>query len=141
MVLGVLLAIAGIGILSALMFNAAVYALPVVVGIWTLQQVLAHGVGSIGAVILGLAAGATVYGAGHVALETSRSPALRLMVRLLFVVPAMIVGYSVALSLLRIGMDDTLWARLLAGVGGLVTGGSVALRLGTLVESGDRTAS
>ena len=129
MIIGLLVAAAGVGVLSALLFNAAVYALPVVVGIWTLQQVIALGGGAVGGIASGMLAGAVIYAVGHVVFEDSRSEPLRIAITVLFVVPAILAGYNLAAALLLIGMAPGFWAQVLAGMGALVVGASALARL------------
>ncbi len=129
MIVGVVLAAAGVAVLSALLFNAAVYALPVVIGIWVLQQALAWHVGSIGAIALAIAAGALIYAAGHSVFETCASRKIRFTVAAIFAVPAIFAGYAFAAALLRIGLTSAFWLHALAGLGAFVVGGTTLYRL------------
>lgn len=135
MIFSLLLALAGVGVLCALVFNAAVYALPVVLGIWVLQQALQWGMGSVGGIALGLGTGAFTYAAGHLVFETNRSMTLRLVVAMMFVLPAIVAGYSFALALLGIGLHSGFWLHSLAGVGGLIVGVTTLARL---IGAGER---
>lgn len=129
MILGLIFAIAGIGILAALVFRAAIYALPVAIGIWVLQQAIAFGLHALNAIVLAILAGALMYGIGHVVFETSRSVALRTAVAALFVVPAVLAGYALASALLTPVIDSPLLRDVLAGCGGAVVGGATLARL------------
>jgi hypothetical protein len=129
MIAGVVLAIAGVGVLAALMFNAAIYALPVVVGIWVLQQALQNGAGSVSAIGLGIVAGALTYALGHHVFENHRFERLRLVVAVAFIVPAVFAGYSLSLVLLRIGLAPSIWSYMLAGFGGIAVGATTFARL------------
>lgn len=129
MIVSLLFAIAGVGVLSALMFNAAIYALPVVTGIWVLQRGLAAGLGAPASIACGIAVGALIYAAGHLVFERSRSPQLRLAVAVLFVVPAVLAGYSLTSALLGMAVSSYLWAEELAALGGLAVGAAAFVRL------------
>lgn len=129
MVVSLLFAVAGIGVLSALMFKAAIYALPVVTGIWVLQRGLATGLGGPASIGCAIAVGALIYAAGHLVFERSRSTQLRLIVAVLFVVPAVLAGYSLTLGLLGVAISCTLWAEELGALGGLAVGAAAFVRL------------
>jgi len=129
MIFSVLLAVVGVGILAALLFNAAVYALPVVVGVWTLQQAIAHGSGAVSAIVLAIIAGAAVYAAGHFVFETNTSRGVRLAVALLFAIPALLAGYELALTLFHIGLASSIWLNAFAALGGLFVAACTVGRL------------
>ncbi len=129
MVFGLLMTVLGVGALCVLLYNAAVYALPVGLGIWAGYQLMQWGVGSITAIICGFAVGGIVYGIGHTVLVTSRSNPLRIAVVIAFVVPAIVAGYGAALDLSAMGFTSSFWQHALAMLGGAAAGGATFARL------------
>jgi hypothetical protein len=101
-IIGILLNVAGLGACCWTLFTLAVYALPffigMTVGIFTYQI----GIGLIGAIVIGFFAGALGLLAGQYIFSVARSPIIRLLVALLFAVPAACAGYSVTFGLAQV---------------------------------------
>ena len=108
-IIGVLLNIVGLGIFCWVLFTLAVYALPffagVTAGIYSFQV----GAGPFGAIVIGFAAAGLTPAAGQYAFSVARSRFVRLVIVLLFAVPAARAGYDVTLAFAHIGRR---WARM-----------------------------
>ena len=129
MVFGLLMTVLGIGALCVLLYSAAVYALPVGLGIWVGYQLMQWGAGSATAIIGGLVVGGIVFGIGHTVLASSRSGPLRVAIIVAFVVPAVFAGYGAALDLSAMGFASEFWQHALAVLGGFAVGGTTLARL------------
>jgi len=123
------LSIAALGMLCILLYNLAVYALPVLLGIAT--GILAHeiGLGVIGGILTGFLVAGLVFAIGQVIFTSSRSPAIRLAVALLFAVPAAVGGYQIVFQILELGDVATLWRHVLSAAGALAAAGTAIARL------------
>src|ERR1700694_5419144 len=89
----------GIGALCVLVCRLAIDALPAfaacTAGFWAYDT----GAGPIGAIMVGLIAGASTLAAGRLVFDSTRSGAVRVIVALLFAAPAALAGYHVVLGL------------------------------------------
>lgn len=129
MVVGLLLAIAGIGAICALIYRAAVYALPLAVGVWAGFAVLHAGSGPLLAVAIGFVAGAILFGIGQSVWDSSFPKPVRNAVALLFVVPAMWTGYCASQQIVELVTLPSAWSYVLAVVGAVVVGIAAFARL------------
>ena len=131
MILGVIFSLIGICMLVALMFNMAVFALPLFTGATAGRLAYETGAGWLGAIFVGLIAAAATLGAGQVILAFTKSTTVRLAIMALFAAPAAFAGYHVVLGLTHIGGAHGLWQTLMAGIGGLIIAGAALTRLAT----------
>jgi hypothetical protein len=76
-------------------FALAVNALPSCVGVTAGFAAYHSGSGEIGAILVGLIAGAFTFAAGQIAVAAFRSPLIRIAIALVFAVPAAIAGYII----------------------------------------------
>ena len=129
MVLGVVFSLLGIGMLVALMFNMAILALPLFVAVAAGRFAYDTGSRALGAIAVGLVAGAAALGVGQLVLILTRSTIVRLAVALAFATPAAIAGYGVVLDLTRMGGAHGVWPSILAGTGAVIIGIAAARRL------------
>lgn len=129
MVFSLLLMVFGIGALCVLMYNAAVYALPMAIGVEVAFWAIHAGAGSVGGVTVGLVAGVGTFLLGQVVFSTTRSDLVRLGVALVFVVPAIMAGYTALLEIAAWVMTSGLWRHVFAVVGTIFVGGTALLRL------------
>ena len=104
LITGIVLSIFGIGSLCWLMFTLAVYALPFFAGMSAGLAAYHSGAGVIGALVVGVAAGAVTLIAGQFIFATVTSPLLRGLIALLFAAPATVAGYHATLALARLGV-------------------------------------
>ncbi|WP_275185361.1 hypothetical protein [Bradyrhizobium sp. CSA112] len=121
-VIGILLNIAGLGFLCWALFVLAVYALPFFVGTTAGIYTYRTGIGPIGAVVIGFVAAAFGLMTGQYIFSVTRSPAVRLVIALLFAAPAAFAGYNVTFSLGNIGAVPQWWREAFALVGAVVVG-------------------
>lgn len=131
MVLGVIFSLAGIYILIALMFNMAVFALPLFAGVSAGRFAYDTGAGWLGAILVGLLAGALTLGVGQLVLAATKSNLVRLAIAVSFAAPAAFAGFHVVLGLSRIGGAHGPWQPIFAGVGAVVVAGAALVRLAT----------
>ena len=99
LIIGIILAFVGLAYLCWLLFALAVYALPFFAGLSAGLAAYHSGSGPIGAIIVGVVAGAVTVLLGQVAFAIVRSPLIRATVALLFAVPAALAGYHAVLGL------------------------------------------
>ena len=93
------------------------------VGIYSFQV----GAGPFGAIVVGFVAGSTTLVAGQFAFSVARSPIVRLVVGLLFALPAACAGYDVTLAFAHIPSEW--WRAAFAVVGAITVGGTAWARM------------
>jgi len=101
LIIGIILTFVALAYLCWLLFALAVYALPFFAGLSAGLAAYHSGAGPIGAIIVGVVAGAVTLLLGQVAFATVRSPLVRDTIALLFAAPAALAGYHAALALHR----------------------------------------
>lgn len=129
MIAVVLLSVALIAGMCALAYILAVYALPFVLGVQAARFAYATGSGLIGAGLVGLLVGATAYGLLLFAFASLHSPILRLIMALVFAVPAAIAGYALVHGVTREAVPSEVWRQVFCIIGGSFVGVSALLRL------------
>ncbi len=88
MVAVMFMSVALVALLCVLAYTLAIYALPFMLGLTAAQFAYQTGSGLIGAGLVGLFSAGVAFGVLAVLFETIRSPAIRLIVALVFTVPA-----------------------------------------------------
>ena len=131
-IIGILLNIAGLGVVCWALFTLAVYALPFFVGMTAGMYTYQTGIGPIGAIVVGFVAGAFGLLVGRHLFSVARSPIIRLVIALLFAAPAAWAGYEVTLSLAHIGISSEWWREAFALVGAVVVGCTAWARVAIL---------
>ena len=131
MILGVVISLTGICLLIALMFQMAVFALPLFAGVSAGRIAYETGTGWLGAILVGLIGALLTLGLGQLVLALTKSTALRLTVMLVFAAPAAFAGYHVVLGLTRIGGAHGAWQVVFAALGAVAIAGSALARLST----------
>ena len=121
-VIGILFGAVGIGFICWLVFSLAIYALPffaaVSVGLWAY-----HGdAGPVGAILVGILAGAVTLIAGQYVFGFARSIWLRVAVALLFAAPAALAGYHATLGIAKLTMPSEAWQIAFSIVGAVAIG-------------------
>jgi len=106
------------------MFRLAVYALPFFVGTTAGIYSLQAGTGPFGASVIGFVAAGFTLVAGQYVFLVARSPIVRLVVGLLFAVPAAYAGYDVTLAFAHIGVPSEWWREAFAVIGAITVGGT-----------------
>lgn len=137
MIVLMIMAVALIAGLCVLAYTLAVYALPFMLGVEVARWAYASGSGLIGAGLVGLIAGAAVYGLLVALFMVVRTPILRLAVALVFAAPAAIAGFALVHGITRDAVPSDIWRVIFCLIGGGVTGLSALMRLaGDVVGSG-----
>ena len=128
-IIGIVLALVGLAYLCWLLFALAVYALPLFAGVTAGLATYHSGSGPIGAIIVGLIASSVTLVLGQIAFTTLRSPLIRAVIALLFVVPAAIAGYHAALGLAHIGIPADGWRQAVAVAGAIIVAATAWARM------------
>ena len=131
MVLGVIFSLTGICLLIALMFNMAIFALPLFAGVTAGRLAFDTGAGWLGAILIGLVAAVLTLGVGQLVLAVTKSTLLRLAIAVAFAAPAAFAGYHVVLGLSRIGGAHGVWQPVFAGIGAVIVASAALSRLAT----------
>ena len=129
LIIGVLLNIVGLGIFCWALFALATHALPFFVGMTVGIYSFQVGAGPFGAIVVGFVAGSTTLVVGQFAFSVARSPIVRLVVGLLFALPAARAGYDVTLAFAHIGVPSEWWREAFAVVGAITVGGAAWARM------------
>lgn len=136
MLASTLLALVGLGVLGWIVFNLAVYALPFAIGVTSGLYVYETGNGAFVAVFAGLLAGGFVIVLGEFAFERIRFPILRVVIGLLYAVPAGIAGFHAARGLSGFGGCGDPAIALFSWIGALIVGGMAWARMSDWAEAG-----
>ena len=109
LIIGVLLNIVGLGIFCWALFALATHALPFFVGMTAGIYSFQAGAGPFGAIVVGFIMAGFTLVVGQYAFSVARSPVVRLVIGLLFAVPAARAGYDATLALAHIGVPSGWW--------------------------------
>ena len=129
MVVLIIMSMVLIGALSVLAYRLAVYALPVMLGFAIARIAYQTGAGMIGSSIIGFIAGAVAYGFLSVLFVSLRSPAARIVVGLIFALPAAGAGYALVSGISANAIPSELWRFLFCVLGGILVGAPAFTRL------------
>ena len=129
MVAVMLMSVVLVAMLCVAAYTLAVYALPSMLGLTAAQFAYQTGSGLIGAGLVGLVAAGAAFGLLALLFDTLRSPILRLMVGLVFAVPAAVAGYALVHGITREAVPSEIWRQIFCIVGGSFVGLSALLRL------------
>ena len=140
LVIGVLLNIVGLGIFCWALFAFATHALPFFIGLTVGFYSFQAGAGPFGAVVVGFITAGFTLVVGQSAFSIARSPIVRLVIGLLFAVPAARAGYDVTLALANLGIPEEWWGKSFAVLGAIAVGGTawaqVSMRTDTALRPG-----
>lgn len=128
-ILGIVMLIVVLGAMCWLLFNLAVFALPLFAGVSVGLMAMNSGAGPIGGVLVGLLAGAVTPTAGQLVFTLAPSAPVRLAVAALFAGPAAFAGYHATHGLAAIAVPADGWRHAFAIVSGLVIGLTALARL------------
>ena len=134
LVIGLILSMFGIGLFCWLIFTLAVYALPFFVGLTAGMAAFHGGAGVIGALLVGIVAGALTLGIGQIAFAVVRPLPLRAVIAAAFAIPAAIAGYHAVLGLSQIGVPSLVWREVFAWIGAILIGGTAWARMTVFAE-------
>jgi len=129
MIAVMLMCVALIAGLCVLAYALAVYAFPFMLAVEAARFAYATGSGLIGAGLVGLAAGAAAYGLLVFLFASPRSPIPRLIVALIFALPAVVAGYALVHGVTREAAPPEIWRQIFCIIGGGFAGVSALLRL------------
>ena len=122
MAIGIVLSVFGLGFFCWLLFTLAIYALPFLAGLTVGLAAFHSGAGLIGALVVGLLVGITIWVLGQIVLTTVRTPLIRLFIGLIYAVPATVAGYQLCFALASIGMPVGGWQQAFAVAGAFIVG-------------------
>lgn len=131
---GILLNVVGLGAFCWALFALAIHALPFFVGMTAGIYAYQTGAGPLGAIVVGFVAGGFTLVLGQYAFSATRTPIVRLVIGLLFAVPAARAGHDVTLALAHIGIPSGGWRESFAMLGAIAVGSTAWARVSTLTE-------
>jgi len=129
MVAVMFMSVALVALLCVLAYTLAIYALPFMLGLTAAQFAYQTGSGLIGAGLVGLFSAGVAFGVLAVLFETIRSPAIRLIVALVFAVPAAVAGYALVHGVTKEAVPSEIWRQIFCIVGGGCVGIAAWMRL------------
>ena len=121
--------LAGIGAFCWLLYSAAIYTLPFLIGAFVGLHAEQAGAGALGGIVLGLGAGVLVLIVGRAMFAQARGPVLRIAIALLFAAPAALAGYSLTSTLFGLTSASEGWRQAFAIVGAMLIGAIAWQRL------------
>jgi hypothetical protein len=131
-IIGVLLNVVGLGVFCWALFALAIHALPFYVGMTVGVYSFQAGAGPFGAIAVGFVTAGFTFVVGRCAFSVARSPIVRVVIGLLFAVPAARAGYSVALALAHLGIPSEWWRGSFAILGAIAVGCTAWARVSIL---------
>jgi len=132
-VTGIVLSVFDLGFLCWLLFTLAVYALPFLAGLAVGLAAFHSGSGFIGAFVVGLLVGVTILVLGQIVFATVRTPLLRILVGLIYAVPATVAGYKLRFALAGIGVPAGDWQHVFAAAGAVAVGLTAFARMALFI--------
>ncbi|MBV1829974.1 hypothetical protein HNW77_06105 [Komagataeibacter sp. AV436] len=129
------LCVASVGLLCWLVFTLAIYALPFAIGVVAFLHAIHAGGGAIGAVVTGFLAGVVTLLAGQMAFALVAVVWFRMMLALIFAIPAALAGYSTTLGLAQTDLSSGIWAHLFAITGAALVGGTAWVRMWAFIPA------
>jgi hypothetical protein len=133
MAIGIVLSVFGLGFLCWLLFTLAVYALPFLAGLTVGLAAFHGGSGFIGAFVIGLLVGVTILVLGQIGFATVRTPLIRLLIGLIYAVPASFAGYQLSFALAGFGVPAGGWQQVFAAAGAVAIGLTAFTRMALFV--------
>jgi hypothetical protein len=121
-IIGILLNVVGLGAFCWALFALATHALPFFVGMTVGIYSFQAGAGPFGAIVVGFVTAGFTLVVGQYAFSVARSPIVRLVIGLLFAVPAARAGYDVTLALAHLGIPSEWWRESFAMFGAIAVG-------------------
>lgn len=140
-IIGILLCIAGLGALCWLLFNLAVFALPLFAAVSAGLFALHSGAGPIAAIAVGFVAGVLTLAVGQTVFTLVPSPFVRGLVALLFAAPAAFAGFHATHGLAALAVPSDGWRQVVAFFGGAAVGFTALARLSLPIIPPSRSAA
>jgi hypothetical protein len=110
-------------------FALAVYALPLFAAVAIGLAAYHSGAGSVGAIIVGAAAGSGTLLVGQIAFTALRSPSMRAAIAFTFAMPAAVAGYHAALGLAHIAVPAEGWQQAIAVGSAIIVAATASARI------------
>ncbi|WP_296350166.1 hypothetical protein [Reyranella sp.] len=129
MAIGIVLGVFGLGFICWLLFTLAVYALPFLAGLSVGLAAFHSGTGLIGAVVFGLLVAVAILVLGQIVLTTVRTPLIRLIIGLVYALPATVAGYQLSFALAGISGPAGGWQQAFAVAGAIIVGVTAFARM------------
>ena len=117
--LGILI---GIGFFCWLLYGAAIYTLPFLLGAFVGLHAEQVGAGALGGIALGIGAGVLVLIVGRAVFARARGSLLRAAIALVFAAPAALAGYSATSILFGLASASEGWRQAFAIAGAMAIG-------------------
>jgi len=117
--LGILI---GIGFFCWLLYGAAIYTLPFLLGAFVGLHAEQAGAGALGGIALGIGAGVLVLIVGRAVFARARGSLLRAAIALVFAAPAALAGYSATSILFGLASASEGWRQAFASFGAMAVG-------------------
>jgi hypothetical protein len=133
MAIGIVLSVFGLGFFCWLLFTLAVYALPFLVGLTMGLAAFHSGSGFLGALVVGLLVGVTTLVLGQIVFVTVQTPVIRLLIGLIYAVPATVAGHRLCFALAGIGVPAGDWQHVFAAAGAVAVGLTAFARMALVV--------
>ena len=124
--LGILI---GIGFFCWLLYGAAIYTLPFLLGAFVGLHAEQAGAGALGGIALGIGAGVLVLIVGRAVFARARGSLLRAAIALVFAAPAALAGYSATSTLFGLASASEGWRQAFASFGAMAVGAIAWQRL------------
>jgi hypothetical protein len=131
--MAIVLNVFGLGFFCWLLFTLAVYALPFLAGLTAGLAAFQSGSGFIGALVVGLLAGSSLLMLGQMAFATVRTPLIRLLIGLVYALPAAVAGYQLCFALAGIGVPAGDWQHVFAAAGAVAVGLTAFARMALFI--------
>jgi hypothetical protein len=112
----------GIGFFCWLLYGAAIYTLPFIVGAFVGLRAEEAGAGALGGIVLGVGAGVLVLIVGRAVFAQARGPLLRAAIAVVFAAPAALAGYSLTSALFGLASASEGWRQAFAIAGAMAIG-------------------
>jgi hypothetical protein len=140
-IIGILLSAAAIGVFCWLLFTLAVFALPFFAGITAGTWGYQTGASWLGAIFIGMVVAGLTLGIGRILLMTIRPIWARLLIALVFVAPAVIVGYHATEGIVEHTIPSETWRFIFSVIGGLAVGATTCIRVAGMTAAGPSSQS
>ncbi len=131
--MAIILSIFGLGAICWVLFSLAVYALTFLAGLSVGLAAFHSGAGFIGAFVVGLLVGVIILVLGQIVFATVRTPLIRLLIGLIYAVPATVAGYQLCFALAGIGVPAGDWQHVFAAGGAVAVGLTAFARMALFI--------
>lgn len=112
-----------------LLFTLAIYALPTIAGVYACIWAYHTGAGILGAAIVGLVGGAATFGIAQLLLIFVPWTWARLLVLVVYTVPAVLAGYGATHGITLMAMSSPVWQAIFSVIGAIAVGITALIRI------------